>query len=229
MADTTSGPDVSSADLPEPTVNDIVRNLLAEPSFATLIGTLEAMAGLIVTGFFTFGIVGMLGIGIIANAWLFNYPTLSRPVLIALSVLWLPLACLEWITFQFYAEGMAHVSHPVPVQLAMRQPRWPWLAKVPVAAWWLAHAALAVFVAHAFGAQVSFFRPTLWERVLEVGVPVFCMFGAAFAMNTHLLLALYALFRSERLLRAVARVRFLIDMAAALFIPSLDFRILGPF
>ncbi len=48
-------------------------------------------------------------------------------------------------------------------------------------------------------------------------------------MNTHLLLALYALFRSERLLRAVARVRFLIDMAAAMLIPSLDFRILGPF
>jgi hypothetical protein len=54
----------------EPTVNDIVRNLLAERSFRAVIGTLEATAGLAVTGFFTFGVVGMIGIGVIANAWL---------------------------------------------------------------------------------------------------------------------------------------------------------------
>ena len=99
----------------EPTINDIVRNLLAERSFRAVVGTLEATAGLAVTGFFTFGVVGMIGIGVIANAWLANYPRLDRSVLIAATVLWLPLVALEWITFRFYAAGMARVSHPVPV------------------------------------------------------------------------------------------------------------------
>lgn len=227
MADAMSDIPTSPALDVEPTVNDIFRNLLAERSLRAVVGALEAAAGLLVTGFFTFGVVGMIGIGVIANAWLANYPRLDRPVLIALTVLWLPLLALEWITFRFYAGGMAHVSHPVPVQLALRQPRWPWYARVPVAAWWIAHAGLLVLAAHGFTDQISFFRPTFWERAIEVALPVLFMFGTAFAMNTHLLIGLYALFRSKRLIRAVAKVRFLLDVAVALLVPALDFGVLG--
>ncbi|MGB7156543.1 MAG: hypothetical protein WBD40_00670 [Tepidisphaeraceae bacterium] len=227
MADATSDVTASPEVDAEPTVNDIFRNLLAERSFRAIVGALEAAAGLIVTAFFTFGIVGMLGIAVIANAWIANYPRLDRPVLIALTVLWLPLLALEWMTFQFYAGGMARVSHPVPVQLALRQPHWPWYARVPVAAWWVAHAALLVLAAHGFTDRISFFRPTFWERALEVGVPVLFMFGSAFAMNTHLLIGLYALSRSERFIRAVAKVRFLLDVAVALLVPAIDFGFLG--
>jgi hypothetical protein len=211
----------------EPTINDIVRNLLAERSFRAVVGTLEATAGLAVTGFFTFGVVGMIGIGVIANAWLANYPRLDRSVLIAATVLWLPLVALEWITFRFYAAGMARVSHPVPVQLALRQPDWPWFARVPIAAWWILHAVLLVLIAHGITDRIWFFRPTLLERAIEVGVPVLFMFGTAFAMNTHLLLGIYALFRSERLIRAIAKVRYLLDVAVTVLVPVIHFDFLG--
>jgi hypothetical protein len=147
--------------------------------------------------------------------------------LIAVTALWLPLLVLEWITLQFYAAGMARVTHPVPVHLALRQRRWPWIVRIPIAAWWILHAVLLFLAAHGFTDRISFFRPTILERSLEVGVPVLFMFGTAFAMNTHLLIGLYALFRSERLIRAVAKVRFLLDVAVTLLVPALHFNFLG--
>jgi hypothetical protein len=51
-------------------------------------------------------------------------------------------------------------------------------------------------------------------------MPVVVLFAAALAMNAHLLIGLFALTRSEALVRGVWRWRVLLDLAVAFYVPT---------
>lgn len=211
----------------EPTANDVIRNLLRDRSFGGRVGATEAALGLIAAAFLAFVVI-FAGVGVLASAWTANHPRLDRPLLIALSVLWLPLACLEWWSFRFFADGLALARHPVPVNLAIRQePHHP-LARLLVAAWWVAHAVAVVLVTHWFVDHVSFLKPTTGERIIETVVPPLFMFASAFAMNTHLLIAAYALTRSVRVVNAIWKGRIVLDLAVTLLMPVIRLPLLAP-
>ena len=212
----------------EPTGNEVLRNLFRDRSPAGIVGGCEAFLGLAVSGFVAFCVVGIVGAAALFNAWTAGYPRLERGLLVALTVAWLPLAVAEWRSVVRYAAGLARAPHPVPVHLAlaMLRPGPALPVRVAVALWWLANGAAVVLLARWFAGQLSFHAPTTAERVIQVGVPVLVMFGAAFACNTHLLIALHALTGSERLVRGVWRVRVVLDLALTLLVPAVSLRVL---
>lgn len=212
----------------EPTANEILRNLFRDRSPAALLGGGEAFLGLVVSGFFAFCVVVIVGAVVLYNAWTAGYPRVERNLLLALTLAWLPLAVAEWRSVVHYAAGLARVSHPVPVHLAltMLRPGRSTPVRVAIALWWLANAAAVVLLAHGFAGRFTFHSPTAAERAIQIGVPIVVMLGAAFAVNTHLLIAVHALTRSERLVRGLWRLRVLLDLAIALLAPAVSLRVL---
>lgn len=212
----------------EPTANEILRNLFRDRSPAAILGGCEAFLGLLVSSFFAFCVVIIVSGVALFNAWTAGYPRVERSLLTVLTVAWLPLAIAEWRAVVHYAAGLARVPHPVPVHLAltMLRPDRSLPVRVVVALWWLANGAAVVLLAHWFADQLSFHHPTPAERAIQIGVPILVMLGAAFAVNTHLLIAIHALTRNERLVRSVWRVRVLLDLALTLLVPVVSLRVL---
>jgi hypothetical protein len=213
----------------EPTGNEILRNLFRDRSPAALLGGCEAFLGLLVGGFVAFCVVGMFGGVVLFSMWATGYPRADRSVLTLLTVAWVPLLIAEWRSVVHYSAGLARVAHPVPVNLAttMLRPGRSLPVRVAVALWWLVNAAAVLVAAHWFGERVVFFQPEGIELVVQYGVPVVVMLGAAFAANTHLLIAVHALTGSDRLVRGLWRVRVLLDVALALAVPSLGAGVLS--
>jgi hypothetical protein len=84
-----------------------------------------------------------------------------------------------------------------------------------------------MLVADAFIRQIKTYNPSTVEKVLQIGIPLALLFGTAFAMNTHLLIAVYALTRSERLVRWCYHGRLLLDLAVVVVVPRLESSLLG--
>ena len=200
---------------------DVVGGLVRDRSIPGLMGVVEAGLGLIAMGFFSFVIVLICGLLVLMNAWLYGYPRLEPHTIVLLAMLWAPLALLEWRSLTFFTDGLSGAAHPAPVHVATQLRDRGILARVAIALWWLAHAATVVLVAEWMTRQWKFYNPSAAERVMAFALPVLVLFGTAYAMNTHLLIALYALTRSERLVRGVYRLRTVLDLAVVFLLPRL--------
>lgn len=218
--------DGDSPDAPaEPTGNEVLRNLFRDRSLPGLIGGCEGLLGLIVTTLLALCVI-VVGPVAVFNAWTAGYPRVDRNLLIAVTAALLPLAVLEWRTVVYFARGLADVPHPVPVNLALRQPDRPLVVRAVVAAWWFAHAVAFILLGHWIANHMTFLGSSAWERALQYVVPLIVMLGAAFAMNTHLLMSLHALTRSERLVRAVWPLRIVVDLTLIFLVPAIRLRLL---
>ncbi len=207
--------------------SDLLGNVLRDRSVAGRFGALEATLGVVVMSFLGFVIV-VVGAVVIANAWIANYPRLGDAARVALTACWFPVAYFERRSFLYYLDALSHASHPLPVGVAVRQARRHGLARIAATLWWGGHAAAAVVLAHWFVGHVTFANPTAPERAIQLVAPLLVMFGAAFAMNTHLLIAAYALPRSARLVRWIWRARILLDLAVIFLVPTVHANVLNP-
>jgi hypothetical protein len=193
--------------------DDVLGALFRGRSLPGVIGATEALFGLVMMGFFSLIVIVTGALIGVLNAWLYGYPRLEVPSLVLASLLWLPVAWLEWRSLAFFFDGLPGATDPVPVHVATRlKPHGP-LARVLIAAWWVAHAAAIVAVAEAFIYHLRPFNPSTVERVFYVVIPLAILFGTAFAMNTHLLIAVYSLTGSERLVRRSYHFRIVLDLA----------------
>jgi hypothetical protein len=222
MNDATLGP------APDATIrNDVFRGLFRDRSLLGLIGAVEAALGLIAMGFFSFVVIVVGVLLVVLNSWMYGYPKLEPPVLILMAVGWVVVAWLEWRSLLFFCDGLERAPHPVPVHVATRLTDRGPAARVLIALWWIAHAGAIVLVAGAFIQQIKTYNPSTVEKVLQIGIPLALLFGTAFAMNTHLLIAVYALTRSERLVRGCYRARILLDLAVVFVVPRLQLSLVG--
>jgi hypothetical protein len=192
----------------EPTVNEIVRNLFVDRSLSGRIGAVEASLGLIVCAA---GVIGAMFVSValsermglpLRGRWYAQAPTF---LLFGVSMM------LEWRSFVLLCPGLARAPHPIPLNIAVRQDIRHVALRVPLALWWLAHGVLVVVIADRAVAYVLFKRPTAFEAVVQYSTGGIQLFGAAFAMNTHLLLATYALTRDAGAVRFVWRLRIVWD------------------
>jgi hypothetical protein len=203
---------------------DGVGRLVRDRSVPGMLGALEAGLGLVVMAFFSIMVVGVGGLFTVLNSWLYGYPPLGRAALVSVSLLWVVVAFSEWRSFQFFVDGLTRPPRgapaPAPVRVALGLKVRGVLARAAVALWWLAHAAASVGLAELLTSEWKFYNPSAAEKGFEVVAPLAVLFGTAFAMNTHLLVALYALTGSERLVRRVYKFRALIDLAVVLLLPA---------
>ena len=211
---TAAGPNVAYRD-------DVLRALVRDRSFLGVVGAIEAGFGLVMTAFFSLIVMAVGGLFFVLNSWLYGYPRLETPERVAFTLAWIPVAWLEWRSLTFFFDGLAVAAHPVPVhvatQLTARRP----VMRLLIALWWLAHAAAIVMVAEGFVHHLTPFNPSDVERVLYIVIPLAILFGTAVAMNTHLLIAVFSLTRSERLVRWVYHLRIVLDLAVVLAVPKL--------
>jgi hypothetical protein len=207
--------------------DDVLGALFRGRSFLGAIGATEALFGLVMMAFFSLVVIVTGALIGVLNAWLYGYPRLELPSLVLASLLWLPVAWLEWRSLVFFFDGLPGAAHPVPVHVATRLKLHRPLARVLIAAWWLFHAAAIVAVAEAFVYHLKPFNPDAVERVLYLIIPLAILFGTAFAMNTHLLVAVYALTRSERVVRWVYHFRVVLDLALVLGVPKVRLALTG--
>jgi hypothetical protein len=203
--------------------DDVFRALVRDRSFPGVVGAIEAGFGLVMMAFFSLIVMAVGGLLFVLNSWLYGYPRLETPERVAFTLAWIPVAWLEWRSLTFFFDGLAVAAHPVPVyvatQLTARRP----VTRLLIAVWWFAHAAAIVMVAEGFVHHLKPFNPSDVERVLYIVIPLAILFGTAFAMNTHLLIAVYSLTRSERLVRRVYRLRIVLDLAVVLALPKVIF------
>ena len=200
--------------------DDVFRALFRERSFLGVVGAIEAGLGLIAMAFFSLIVMAAGGLLFILNSWLYEYPRVELPQLVALSIAWVPVAWLEWRSLLFFLDGLAIATHPVPVHVATRLPARGVAVRMLTALWWLGHAAAVVMFAEAFIHHIKTFNPSTAEKVLQIVIPLAMLFGAAFAMNTHLLIAVFSLTRSERLIRWIYHLRIVLDVAVVLAVPK---------
>jgi hypothetical protein len=207
--------------------NDVFRGLFRDRSLLGLIGAVEAGLGLVAMGFFSLIVIVVGVLLVVLNSWLYGYPKLDPPLLILMSVGWVVAAWLEWRSLLIFCDGLERAPHPVPVHVATRLTDRGPVARVLVALWWSAHAAAIVVVAAAIIQQIKPYNPSIVEKVLQIGIPLALLFGTAFAMNTHLLIAVFALTRSERVVRGCYRARILLDLAVVFVVPRLQLSLFG--
>ena len=201
--------------------DDVVRAIFRDRSFLGVLSAAEAGLGLVMMGFFSIMVMVVGGVFVILSAWLYGYPRLTTPTLVLLSLAWLPLGWLEWRSLIFFCDGLAVAPHPVPVHVAKRLTPRGGVTRVLVALWWLAHAAAVVMVAEGFVHHLKPFNPDTVEKTVYVSISLAILFGTAFAMNTHLLIAVYAITRSDRILRLCYHLRIVLDLTLVLALPKL--------
>jgi hypothetical protein len=125
----------------------------------------------------------------------------------------LPVAVPAVVSVNFIANAFREMAEPNPGEIALRQRRfgapWGWV----VAAWWVGQFVACVWIAETWTGMLVMHQPNTQERALTVTLQLALMFGASFAGNLFLLLAVQAAVGSGRLFGAIRSGRYLIDGA----------------
>ena len=205
--------------IPDGDASDLFVRLLGDRSPRAIVGTVEAFVGVCTL----LGIV-FIGLGLFAgvsllNAWLYHYPRVDRPTLLALTAAWAVAMTLAGRSAGFFLQALGSATTPVPLAIARRWLPMPTLARPIVAVWWLALAVAVMLASHVAAGRVRFVNPTGVERTIAVAVPVVLLYGSAFAVNTNLLIATAALTGSDAAVRLAWRLRLAVDvLLVALFL-----------
>jgi hypothetical protein len=107
--------------------------------------------------------------------------------------------------------------------LALRQRRWPVMLRLPIACWWLSHAAIGVGAMLLLESALGHQRESLWSSPLMIAAFAFGAFTISHTTHLFVMLGITAARRSEPIIGFWWRHRFLIDalvVAAALFVPA---------
>jgi hypothetical protein len=130
---------------------------------------------------------------------------------------WAAVLALMGLSVRFYGRNIEGATHPVPIHIAMRQPHWPVAFRPLVALWWISIAAGMVLGAERILREYTGFRAD--QQYIRYAMTVGVLFASAVAANAYLLLATAAIARSPGVLRAVWRVRIVLDLGAAFLLP----------
>jgi hypothetical protein len=128
-------------------------------------------------------------------------------------------ASLAWLKWGL--EG-ASGRDRVPA-LAWRQRTWPVVLRLPIACWWLAHAAFGVGAMWLLEGALGDHRESLWRSPLVIAAFAFGAFTITHTTHLFVMLGMTAVHRSERAVAFWWRHRFLIDalvVAVALLLPT---------
>ncbi len=193
--------------------------LFGGAGLSTKLADIEAILGLIFTGFITLMVV--IGVSLIVLQFMIYHRPGPPPWLwcvlgpAGLFVIW-----LQYKTLQTMGAGLEGAPHPRPVAMAMRQRPWPALFRPLVAAWWLGQFAMVIFAAHAMARSHDFINPTGVERAIEFTLQITILAMAAYASTCSMLFAVGALWRNEAVLTSLWKCRLLVDLAIALAVSA---------
>jgi hypothetical protein len=127
--------------------------------------------------------------------------------------LWGVISTIEILIAVALKRAFERNEFPLALRFALRQWRWPLPLRPLVCAWWVAHFVLAVYGADALqDSLLSLHALDGGARALAVASTFLIMFGAAYASNAYLILALVALHRSEFAARLLWRLQSLVDL-----------------
>lgn len=145
-------------------------------------------------------------------------------VLSALGLAW----CLFDLPYLYFLwTGLRAGRHPLAIDVALRQPRWPLPLRIISTVWWTVHFLLGTITAimmHGFQFENSHGISAVDDRFIMTVVVTAFTFGYSIAANGFLMLALTSLTRNDAIRDRVWRFRFLIDLSIAglaILLPSM--------
>jgi hypothetical protein len=178
-----------------------------------MVGTIEAAAGVCITGFFAVVVVGMVGGSILLNSWMGNKPFLESRLRMGLTIGWLLFVLIAGRSLHLLMQAIHHAKPPTLISAASRWLGTPLLLRPAVALWWTMLALASPLGAHYAMAQINFIGPTPGEIIIERAAPCIILLAASIANNTNALIAVAALTGSPGILRLAWRARLLFDLA----------------
>jgi hypothetical protein len=197
--------------------------LFGGSSLASKLADVEAILGLVFTGFITLMVV--VGVPVAAlQLLLYRRPPLAQWWWGVLVPSVLAVLFLQWKTLQAVGASMELVDHPRPVGIALTQRAWPSALRPLVALWWWGQCAFLLLAARLMTAEYHFVNPSTGERIFEMLLKLTLLFMAAYASTTSFLFGLAALGMRRGSLLRVWRVRGLIDVGAALLTAMIPLR-----
>jgi hypothetical protein len=125
-------------------------------------------------------------------------------------------------TLRFYGRGFSDAGHPMAVDLAMSQPRYPWPLRPFVAAWWLACFAIVPLAGKWTTGQFSLIPGMGLQAWGWKAAALAVLFAAAHAANTYLMLAVATLVRRRPLVRVLWGLRLAVDALVVLALAKVD-------
>jgi hypothetical protein len=180
---------------------------------------LEVVLGLFVARFLAMDVV-VGGCLLILSALFRHRPRLDGPSLVACAVAWIIFSKLELKSIDMLARAL-EMPEPRPVHLSLAQKQTAFSFRPLLLLWWLAHAATTIAAAELFRRGASHTGPPGVPQWFVWSINSMFTFGFAYASNTFLIMSAGALFPRERFVRAVWRMRFILDLLLATGIPPL--------
>ncbi len=180
---------------------------------------IEAILGLVFTGFVTLGVVMGVSIGLL-QLMIYHRPSPPAWLWYVLAPSGLLTIWLQWKTLRAIGERLEHSPHPRPVTMAMSQPNY-WNVLCPlVGMWWLGQCAMMVLAANALSHSYSFVNATAGMRAFELILQLTILFMGTYAATSSMLFGLAAMWRSETLLTGVWKARLFVDVAITLLVST---------
>jgi hypothetical protein len=162
------------------------------------------------------GVAALIAVGVLFSGVIFRFAYDDRQVtalsVLGFAALGLPLALPEVVSLAFLLGAYGRSAWPTPLLMAARQRAVRGPLGVALAAWWLTHFVVTIWIAEAAVRLAVIRHANVQEHALQYALQAGFMIGASFAGNLFLILAVRAVSRDLRFVRRVHAARYPIDL-----------------